>query len=243
MAYRDKAMKQLVDTTTDDSAEQPLTRGHKKRARTRQALIEAALRIYAHKGVGELALNELAAEAGVSNGTVYNYFTTREEVLTAVGVSLIEDFSRLIDATMRDLVNAPQRVAAAMRMIIERGLADPDWAAAIVRVMHFDEGMRSAGIEFLRADLQAGLRQGAFSYSDEQVALEMYISVMLGGLRSVVEGRAAPDRASQTAEITLRALGVSAEDARHFASLPLPQPKPLKDETPLRRRGRPSKKL
>lgn len=236
-------MTQASVTPADNPSGQPLTRGHKKRARTRQALIEAALRIYAHKGVGELALNELAAEAGVSNGTVYNYFTTREEVLTAVGVSLIEDFSRLIDATMRDLVNAPQRVAAAMRMIIERGVADPEWAAAIVRVMHFDEGMRSAGIEFLRADLQAGLRQGAFSYSDEQVALEMYISVMLGGLRSVVEGRAAPDRASQTAEITLRALGVAAEDARHFATLPLPQPRPLPEQAPRRGRGRPPKQL
>ena len=43
-----------------------LTRGHKKKARTRQQLLDAALKIYAHKGAGELALNELAQEAGVS---------------------------------------------------------------------------------------------------------------------------------------------------------------------------------
>jgi AcrR family transcriptional regulator len=234
-------MNQTPVSPEQPASPQPLTRGHKKRARTRQALIEAALRIYARKGVGELALNELAAEAEVSNGTVYNYFATRDEVLSAVGVALIEDFSRMIDATMRDLVIAPQRVAAAMRMIIEHGAADRDWAAAIVRVMHFDEGMRSAGIEFLRADLEAGLEQGAFSYRDEQVALEMFLSVMLGALRSVVEGRAAADRASQTAEILLRALGVPAEQAQHFASLPLPQPKPLAEAPPVRRRGRPPK--
>lgn len=236
-------MNQAMTQPADQSAHQPLTRGHKKRARTRQALIEAALRIYAHKGVGELALNELAAEAEVSNGTVYNYFTTREEVLSAVGVSLIEDFSRMIDATMRDLVNTPQRVAAAMRMLIEHGVADPDWAAVIVRVMHFDQGMRSAAIEFLRADLQTGLRQGAFSYTDEQVALELFVSVTLGGLRSVVEGRAAPDRASKTAEMTLRALGVSAAEAAHFANLPLPEALPPVEEPLVRRRGRPVKQL
>ncbi len=235
-------MNSVTATPEHDCADQSLTRGHKKRARTRQALVEAAMRIYARKGAGELALNELAAEAEMSNGTVYNYFTTREEVLTAVGVSLIEDFSRRIDASMRDLLNAPQRVAAAMRMIIERGVADRDWAMAIVRVMHFDEGMRSASIEFLRADLQAGLSQGEFSYSDEQVALEMFLSVTLGSLRSVVEGRAAADRASQAAEITLRALGVSLEQARHFATLPLPQPKPLAQAELPRRRGRPPKK-
>jgi AcrR family transcriptional regulator len=224
----------------DASTEQPLTRGHKKRARTRQALIEAALRIYARKGVGELALNELAAEAGVSNGTVYNYFTTREEVLSAVGISLIEQFSRLIDSTMVGIQPAPLRVSIAMRMLVERAFVEKDWAAAIVRVMHFDEGMRSAAVEFLRADLQAGLRQGSFTYSDEQVALELFVSVSLGALRSVVEGRAAADRGSKTAEMTLLALGVSASDAAHFAYLPLPEPIPLAEEPPVRR-GRPAK--
>jgi AcrR family transcriptional regulator len=56
-----------VTATKDDA----LTRGHKKKARTRQQLLEAALRIYARKGAGDLALNELAEECGVSNGTVY----------------------------------------------------------------------------------------------------------------------------------------------------------------------------
>ena len=233
-------MNPVLQTPDNESAEQPLTRGHKKRARTRQSLIEAALRIYARKGVGELALNELAAEAEVSNGTIYNYFTTREEVLSAVGVWLIEQFSRLIDSTMTGIVPAPQRVAIAMRMLIERAFAEHDWAAAIVRVMHFDEGMRSAAIEFLRADLQAGLAQGSFNYSDEQVALELFVSVTLGGLRSVVEGRAAPDRGNKMAEMTLMALGVSGADARHFANLPLPGPMPLAEAPAARRRGRPA---
>jgi AcrR family transcriptional regulator len=229
-------MNPAPQTPDNDTTEQPLTRGHKKRARTRQALIEAALRIYARKGVGELALNELAAEAEVSNGTIYNYFTTREEVLSAVGVSLIEQFSRLIDSTMTGIEPAPQRVSIAMRMLIERAFADPDWAAAIVRVMHFDEGMRSAAIEFLRADLHTGLRQGSFSFSDEQVALELFVSVTLGGLRSVVEGRATADRGSKMAEMTLMALGVSAADARHFANLPLPLETPAASSVPVRRK-------
>lgn len=235
-------MNALTTPPTQESTAPVLTRGHKKRARTRQSLIEAALRIYARKGVGELALNELAAEAEVSNGTIYNYFTTREEVLSAVGVWLIEEFSRLIDSTMTGIVSAPQRVAIAMRMLIERAFIDHDWAAAIVRVMHFDEGMRSAAIEFLRADLQAGLRQGSFNYSDEQVALELFVSVTLGGLRSVVEGRAAPDRGSKMAEMTLLALGVSTVQAKQFANLPLPEPIALVEEPPARRRGRPALK-
>lgn len=234
-------MNALVKPSQQDSTAAPLSRGHKKRARTRQSLIEAALRIYARKGVGELALNELAAEAEVSNGTVYNYFTTREEVLSAVGVALLEEFSTLIDRTMAGIEPAPRRVSIAMRMIIERAFREPEWAAAIVRVMHFDQSMRSAAIEYLRADLQAGLRAGLFSYADEQVALELFVSVTLGALRSVVERRAAADRGSRTAEMTLRALGVPAEDALRYSRLPLPSGDGSPESAVPRRRGRPPK--
>ncbi|PTU04005.1 TetR/AcrR family transcriptional regulator, partial [Pseudomonas sp. HMWF031] len=57
---------------------EPLTRGHKKRERTRRGLVDAALRLVARKEVGDIGLFEVAAEAAVSNGTIYNYFRTRD---------------------------------------------------------------------------------------------------------------------------------------------------------------------
>jgi len=51
------------------------------RARTETLLLDAALRLFARQGVGATAIHEIAAEAGVANGTFYNYFRTREEVL------------------------------------------------------------------------------------------------------------------------------------------------------------------
>ena len=47
------------------------TRGHKKRERTRNQLIAAALRVFAQKG-GALTVSDVVAEAEDSNGTFYN---------------------------------------------------------------------------------------------------------------------------------------------------------------------------
>ena len=35
---------------------------------------------------------EVAAEAAVSNGTIYNYFRTRDEVLEAVGIATLDAY-------------------------------------------------------------------------------------------------------------------------------------------------------
>ncbi|MEY4081090.1 MAG: hypothetical protein RL430_1520, partial [Actinomycetota bacterium] len=68
----------MVPTIHADAA--PLTRGHKKRSRTRQTLLDAALRVLAESGEG-FSLTEVAARAGVSHGTFYNYFRDREELM------------------------------------------------------------------------------------------------------------------------------------------------------------------
>lgn len=203
-------------------AEAELTRGYKKKARTRQQLIEAALRIYAHKGVGELALNELAEEAGVSNGTVYNYFRTREEVMEAVGVTLAEALSRQVTAVSVGVSHGAERMAIGVRTFLSKAEADPQWASALVRIVRYAEGMRSALAGAVRADLQLGLRQGEFRYADEDIALAFVVSATTGAMAAVVEGVVPPHHDSIVAEMVLLGLGVTTQKARRLATMPMP---------------------
>ncbi|PUA80345.1 TetR/AcrR family transcriptional regulator [Nocardioides currus] len=54
-----------------------------KKERTRQALSAAAVRIVAADGIDALTADRIAAEAGVSRRTLFNYFARVEDVLTA----------------------------------------------------------------------------------------------------------------------------------------------------------------
>ena len=200
-----------------------LTRGYKKKARTRQQLLDAALRIYARAGVGGLALNTLAEEAGVSNGTVYNYFRTREEVLEAVGLELAVQLSQQILVFSEAVSSGAERLCIAVRTFMGKALDDPEWTRALITIVRYAEGMRSALATYLRADLQAGRQQGDFDYANEEMAMAMVVSATMGAMNLVVEGIEVEDADRIAAEMILQSLGVAARKARHIASLPLPK--------------------
>jgi AcrR family transcriptional regulator len=150
--------------------------------------VDAALRLIARKEVGEIALLEVAAEAEVSNGTIYNYFRTRDEVLEAVGITLADEFSDAIS----------------------------------VLSANFDQAIRSRLATHVLSDLREGLREGAFTFEDEGIAMDIVVSCTTGAMRSVVEGRAVTGHDVQVAEMVLKALGATPARARKIASLALP---------------------
>lgn len=213
--------RQAPSATADDSGEE-LTRGHKKKARTRQQLIEAALRIYARKGPGELALNELAEEAGVSNGTVYNYFRTREEVLTAVGLDLADQLSHRVAAASVGVSNGAERLAIGVRTFLLRAQDDPEWARALLGVVNYAEGMRTALAAYVRGDLDIGRLQGDFRYASEHLALALVVGATTAAITSIVDGLREEQVDSRVAEMVLLALGLPARKAARIAYLPMP---------------------
>lgn len=207
---------------SEATTQEPLTRGHKKRERTRRGLVDAALRLVARKEVGEIALLDVASEAAVSNGTIYNYFRTRDEVLEAVGIAMASEFSDAISALSSGVHCGAQRLSIGVRMFVCRAAYDHQWANALLRIIHSDQAMRSRLAAHVLGDLREGLRAGTLAYEDEGIALDMVVSCTTGAMRSVVEGRVVAEHDQRVAEMILKALGVTPARARKIAGKPLP---------------------
>lgn len=207
---------------SEATEQEPLTRGYKKRERTRRGLVDAALRLVARKEVGEIALLDVASEAAVSNGTIYNYFRTRDEVLEAVGIAMASEFSDAISALSSDVRCGAQRLSIGVRMFVCRAAYDHQWANALLRIIHSDQAMRSRLAAHVLGDLRDGLRAGTFAYEDEGIALDMVVSCTTGAMRSVVEGRVVAEHDQRVAEMILKALGVTPAKAKKIVGKPLP---------------------
>jgi AcrR family transcriptional regulator len=54
----------------------------RKKARTRQLIADTAARLFAERGYEHVAVSDVAREAEVAEQTVYNYFPTKEQLVT-----------------------------------------------------------------------------------------------------------------------------------------------------------------
>ncbi len=214
------------------------------RLRTRELLLDAAVRVFARKGAGAAAIHEIAAEAGVSNGTFYNYFRTREALLEATSLRLALRLHAAVAASRAAVADPAERVAIGCRRFVLQARQDPVWAAALLRVWHSTATPSAAAADPLLADLRAGRRARRLRYASETAALDLVQGSVLAGMRSVLEGDAGDAEAHATAiaGVVLRGLDVPGREADAIAVRPLPPldvPAPTVVARPARRiRGR-----
>jgi AcrR family transcriptional regulator len=62
------------------------------REERRRQILEAALAVFSRKGFHAANVSDVAAEAGVSQGTIYWYFESKEELLNAALLAFFVDF-------------------------------------------------------------------------------------------------------------------------------------------------------
>ena len=74
----------------------------------RAQIIEAVLKVVAEHGVPGATVARIAAAADVSEGTLYVYFGSRDEILMAALDSIFMDMAHLIDSSAG--VNAAERL-------------------------------------------------------------------------------------------------------------------------------------
>jgi len=83
-----------------------------KKSRTRQALAETAFRLFAMRGFDHVTVAEIAAAAGVSEKTVFNYFPTKEDLF----FDEVPDRQRVLAETIRNREPGETIVAALRRL-------------------------------------------------------------------------------------------------------------------------------
>jgi AcrR family transcriptional regulator len=204
-----------------------------KSARTRARLMDAAVQLFARDGFEAASVNEIAKVAGVVNGTFYVHFRDKDEIAGAVALAIGRNVVRQLDEAMVGVDDAVERSSLATRRFIELAASQPDWGGALVRAVMRFRDMRDGMIAYLRADLQQGVDQGAFTVVLDDLLIDTFASMTMGALAGRLRGDFGPDAGSRVSELQLRMLGVAPEQARRSAWRDLPQV--TLDLTPSRR--------
>lgn len=187
---------------------QNATRKAGKRERTRAILLDSALDLVAQQGMETVKISEITKHAGLANGTFYNYFNDRDEIIWEVSFGIAKEISRQIDEEMSGVEDAVERVLTATTAFIEIAVDQPEWGAVVISASQHTAEMRKDATKFLGADLQLGLDQGQFSVTLDQYLLDQIGSLVIVSIRTQLEDGANRDITRRACDYILRLLGM-----------------------------------
>src|SRR6266498_1867332 len=87
----------------------------RKKEQTRQAIAETARRLFAERGFDAVTVADVARAADVSQGTVFNYFPTKEDLF----YGQMEDFEATLVEAVRDRVRGESVLEVFRRVMLE----------------------------------------------------------------------------------------------------------------------------
>lgn len=169
----------------------PITPARRRRKEARPAeLTAAALDLFVDKGYAATRLEDVAARAGVSKGTLYLYFDGKEALFKAVvregllpalaeGEALVDRFAGPAADLLREVVTGmwrligSQRIGGIPKLVFSEAHNFPE----IARFYH-DEVIQR-GTALVRSVIEHGVASGEFRIADVNAAVHVVIAPLL----------------------------------------------------------------
>ncbi len=138
-------------------------------ARRRQVL-DAASVCFRRYGFHAASMAQVAAEAGMSVGHIYRYFTGKEQIIAAI---VREDVDRIM-ATLSNMPSDPQDLRAKLIELAEQGVADatdPDRSGLLIEIRA--EAARNPAIRKIIGELDTEIDQHVTALVQKAIGVEI----------------------------------------------------------------------
>jgi len=221
-------MEEVVVSSVPANTAGGTTRLDRRKARTRQALIDAAVRLIAEGRGDRASIQEITEEADIGFGSFYNHFESKELLFETASSEILERWGQLIDQATAGLSDPAEVFSVGIRLSARLSWTHPEVARFIT----------GAGLELLEVpgglapralrDIEAGKASGQFSVAHGEIALSAVAGGLIGLLRLHQQHPEQIDESAvdELAEVCLRLLGLPTAKAKRLARLPLPATDP-----------------
>jgi AcrR family transcriptional regulator len=205
-------MKGLQVSTTNHQLFREQTIGKKKRERTRSALLDSAISVFASKGFEATRITDITKYANLANGTFYNYYHDKDELLRDVAAGLAVEITGQINDEMEGLTHGPTRVTLATARVLQVARREPEWLEVFLEGVFIVPELQSAAVQYLRQDLETGIEQGHFAVEFNLLLINQVLSMIRAAL--LLDPGMSDRTITQTCEAILRLLGTTPARAK-----------------------------
>jgi AcrR family transcriptional regulator len=163
---------------------------------SREQLLTVALRMLAERGYAGFGLRELAAEAGVTTGSIYHHFASKEDLVR----SAVEHYADRVVEQQHDLLARDATPTARLWSVVEwlvTGEADAGWRRDFSLVANvelrklpgFDPTygrLRTTFFKLVREPVRSGVASGELRLP-EGATVDDVVSLVIAGIVGILE--------------------------------------------------------
>jgi AcrR family transcriptional regulator len=163
----------------------------RKKLRTRQALVDTALRRFADPGFDATTLDDLCGEVEVSKRTFFRYFTSKEDVAMAPtqdlwGAFLVElEAGTAAGGTLLELLQ--HTLLAALAAMPEEGWAER--VDASCRLADATPSMRAHGLQFCDRTTRSAITilRERFGFAERDLRVRLAVDLLVAAFHCALE--------------------------------------------------------
>jgi len=152
----------------------------------RELILEAAMVVFAREGFHKAKVEDIAIEAGIGKGTVYEYFSSKAELFQEMFKEGMETFIRTLHSEIKQISSAREKLRKIAYLHFEfiikhrdlakitmenQGQCGEDFRKWIFR-------MQSKKMEYIRSIIEEGVKNGEFRKVDSQAAALAFSGAM-----------------------------------------------------------------
>ncbi|MBN1365530.1 MAG: TetR/AcrR family transcriptional regulator [Syntrophaceae bacterium] len=178
----------------------------------KQRLLNSAIKVFSQKGYYEATISEIAGNAGVSDGILYEYFENKEDLLLSIADREMTDDVRLIDKIF-SIGNAERKLRRFIEYRCENYLTKPDYLKVYLLLIStnrkfYDQNAYKAFKQYndlIVSMVKEGQDEGVF---DPDINPRIFRNMLMGGINHVllrwliVPKGTEPDKAIEIEEVT-----------------------------------------
>jgi TetR/AcrR family fatty acid metabolism transcriptional regulator len=136
----------------------------------REAILRAAIKVFAQKGYFNSKVADIAKKAGIADGTVYLYFKSKDEILHSIFDRAMEEFIAEGKREIAEIETADKRLERIAQLHLEKLGADRDLAVVFqvelrgsTKFMEeFSGGGFAEYLDIIRQTIAEGQKSGVF---------------------------------------------------------------------------------
>ncbi|PJB83306.1 MAG: TetR family transcriptional regulator [Acidobacteria bacterium CG_4_9_14_3_um_filter_49_7] len=157
-----------------------------KKEEKRNKIIHAAIRIFARNGYFNSRVSEIAKEAGVADGTIYIYFKSKNEILSAIFDEALDKFVRVSEDKLKSIFDPIERLEMIAFLHLQYLGANRDLATVfqiefrhnIVFMEKFTRSKLRDYFNIIRETIETGQEKNIFRQLDSKFGTKLFFGMI-----------------------------------------------------------------